>query len=95
MLVWLQVRPTARSSPSEASNCRSSGGLFQAFDGIETHQAASRPIPSDFGIQGSYFFRYQRHFVYWRWLDSGDIGIVTTLHERIHQISRFQDDFGL
>jgi len=33
--------------------------------------------------------------VYWRWLDSGDIGIVTTLHDRIHQISRFQDDFGL
>jgi hypothetical protein len=26
---------------------------------------------------------------------NGDIGIGTLLHERMHQIGRFQDDFGL
>jgi plasmid stabilization system protein ParE len=69
-------------------------GLFEAFDGIATHRTSSRPIPAEFGIEG-YFFRYERHFVYWRWLSNGDIGIVTVLHERMHQIDRFREDFGL
>ncbi|WP_235027149.1 hypothetical protein [Cognatazoarcus halotolerans] len=59
-----------------------------------THQTSSRPIPAEFDIDG-YFFRYERHFVYWRWLSNGDIGIVTILHERMHQIDRFREDFGL
>jgi plasmid stabilization system protein ParE len=69
-------------------------GLFAAFDGINTHRTPSKPIPADFGIEG-YFFRYERHFVYWRRLSNGDIGIATLLHERMHQIDRFRDDFGL
>jgi hypothetical protein len=28
-------------------------------------------------------------------LGNGDIGIVTILHERMHQIDRFREDFGL
>lgn len=68
-------------------------GLFQAFDGIETHRTSSRPIPAEFGIEG-YFFRYERHIVYWRRLSNGDIGIATLLHERMHQIDRFRDEFG-
>jgi hypothetical protein len=43
-------------------------------------------------VQG-FFFRYERHFVYWRRLSNGDIGIVTILHERMHQIERLRDDF--
>ncbi len=72
---------------------RSITGLFAAFDGIDTHRTGSSPIPADFGTEGC-FFRYERHFVYWRRLSNGDIGIVTVLHERMHQIDRFQDDFG-
>lgn len=69
-------------------------GLFDAFGGIENHRTLSRPIPAEFGIQG-YFFRHERHFVYWRWLSNGDIGILTILHERMHQIGRLRKDFGL
>lgn len=68
-------------------------GLFEAFDAIATHKTPSRAIPAEFGIEG-YFFRYERHFVYWRWLSNGDIGIVTILHERMHQIDRFREDSG-
>jgi toxin ParE1/3/4 len=53
----------------------------------------SRPVPAEFGVEG-YVFRYQRHFVYWRKLSNGDIGIVTILHERMHQIDPLRDDFG-
>lgn len=69
-------------------------GMFEAFDRIETHGVVSRPIPAEFGVEG-YFFRYERHFVYWRRLSNGDVGIVTILHERMHQIDRFREDFGL
>ncbi|MGB3391914.1 MAG: type II toxin-antitoxin system RelE/ParE family toxin [Stenotrophomonas sp.] len=70
------------------------GSLFEAFDGLESRKTPSRPIPAEFGIEG-YFFRHERHFVYWRRLSNGDIGIVTILHERMHQVGRFREDFGL
>ena len=69
-------------------------GLFEALDRIGTHGVVSKPIPAEFGVDG-YCFRYERHFVYWRRLSNGDIGIVTILHERMHQIGRFREDFGL
>lgn len=69
-------------------------GLFDAFDGIADRRTSSRPVPAEFGVEG-FFFRHERHFVYWRWLSNGDIGIVTLLHERMHQIDRFREDFGV
>lgn len=68
--------------------------LFQAFDGLATRKTVSRPIPAPFGVDG-YFFRHEQHFVYWRRLSNGGIGIVTILHERMHQIERFQEDFKI
>ncbi|CAH1662679.1 Plasmid stabilization protein [Hyphomicrobiales bacterium] len=69
-------------------------GLFEAFAWIETHGVPSRPVPAAFGVDG-FTFRYESHVVYWRRLADGDIGIVTILHERMHQIDRFREDFGL
>lgn len=68
-------------------------GMFEAFAGIETRKTLSKPIPAEFGIEG-FYFRYERHFVYWRRLSTGDVGIVTILHERMHQMDRFRDDRG-
>ncbi|QYX57500.1 type II toxin-antitoxin system RelE/ParE family toxin [Roseovarius sp. SCSIO 43702] len=67
-------------------------GLFEAFERIETGGTASRPVPAEFDVTG-YFFRYERHFVYWKWLANGDVGVVTILHERMHRMDRFRDDF--
>ena len=69
-------------------------GLFEAFDRIEAHAVTSRPVPAEFGVEG-YVLRYERHFIYWRRLSNGDVGIVTILHERMHQIDRLREDFGL
>ena len=66
-------------------------GMFEAFQGITTGAVASRPIPVEFRVSG-YVFRYRRHFVYWKTLGDGAIGIVTVLHERMHQIGRFLED---
>ncbi|MCY4488764.1 MAG: type II toxin-antitoxin system RelE/ParE family toxin [Deltaproteobacteria bacterium] len=68
-------------------------GLFEAFEQIGTGGVRSRPIPAEFGVKG-YVFRHKKHFIYWKTLRNGDIGIVTVLHERMHQIERFREDFG-
>lgn len=77
----------------EAQADRYITGLFAAFEDLKTHGVTSRPVPAAFGVEG-YVFRYEKHLVYWRRLSNGDIGIVTILHERMHQIERFKDDFG-
>ncbi|MBJ7224174.1 MULTISPECIES: type II toxin-antitoxin system RelE/ParE family toxin [unclassified Brenneria] len=69
-------------------------GMFQAFSKIDTHEVFSRPVPAEFGVDG-FFFRYERHVIYWRRLSNGDIGIVTVLHGRMHLIDRFREDFGI
>lgn len=69
-------------------------GLFEAFNKIATHEVMSRPVPAEFGIEG-FFFCYEKHFVYWKKLCNGDIGVVTILHDQMHQIDRFREDFGL
>ena len=66
-------------------------GLFEAFGNIGTGTVGSRPIPAEFGVDG-YFFRYQKHYVYWKTLDDGVIGIVAVLHERMHQVGRLLED---
>jgi plasmid stabilization system protein ParE len=48
---------------------------FAAFDQIESHGVASRPISAEFGVEG-FYFRHAHHFVYWRRLSNGDVGIV-------------------
>ena len=68
-------------------------GLFEAFDRIAAGGVSSRPIPAEFGVDG-YVFRYEKHFVYWKKLSNGDIGIVTILHERMHQVGRLREDSG-
>jgi len=69
-------------------------GLFESFDRIADHRLVSRPVPAEFGVSG-FFYRYEKHVVYWKTLSDGDIGIVTILHERMHQIERLRDDFEL
>jgi plasmid stabilization system protein ParE len=75
----------------EAQADRYVTSLFDAFERIESRGVLSKPIPAEFGVQG-YYFRHERHFVYWRWLADGHIGIVTILHERMHQMVRFDED---
>ena len=68
-------------------------GLFESFGKIETREIFSKPVPADFGVNG-FYYRYEHHFVYWRRLKNGEIGIVTILHERMHQIDRFLGEPG-
>ena len=66
-------------------------GLFDRFEAITAREFPWRPVPAEFGVNG-YFCRYEKHFIYWRLLEDGAVGIVTVLHERMHQLDRFRDD---
>ncbi len=66
-------------------------GLFERFEAIAAHRFPWRPIPAEFGVDG-YVSRYEKHFIYWKRHGDGGVGIVTVLHERMHQIERFRDD---
>jgi toxin ParE1/3/4 len=68
-------------------------GPFERFAAIAERRFPWRPVPAEFGVDG-YVCRYEQHLIYWKLLADGDIGIVTVLHERMHQIDRFRDDFG-
>ncbi len=48
--------------------------LFAAFDRIATHGVVSKPIPAEFGVEG-FFFRHERHFVYWPTSRMGTSGL--------------------
>lgn len=64
-------------------------GLLDHFAAIAAREVPWRTIPRQFGVEG-HFARYQRHFIYWRVLDEDRIGIVTILHERMHQAVRLR-----
>lgn len=66
-------------------------GLFARFEDIAARTIAWRAIPAEFGVDG-YYCRHERHYIYWRLLADGAVGIVTVLHERMHQLDRFRGD---
>jgi len=65
-------------------------GLFDIFDKIVKKQVLSYPVPAEFGVNG-FYVKYKKHFVYWRYLGGGEVGIVTILHERMHQMKQFKN----
>ncbi len=67
-------------------------GLFEHFGNIASGKVLLRPVPAEFEVDGM-VSRYEKHFVYSKALSTGQTGIVTILHERMHQIERFSEDF--
>ena len=66
-------------------------GLFACFDDIAACRLVWRAVPRELGVDG-FYCRFEHHYIYWRVLSDGAVGIVTVLHERMHQIDRFRDD---
>ena len=66
-------------------------GLFQCFDDIALRRTAWRAILAEFGVDG-FYSRFEHHYIFCRLLSDGTVGIVTVLHERMHQLDRFRED---
>jgi toxin ParE1/3/4 len=67
-------------------------GMFDFFEAVASKNIIWRPVPAEFGVSG-YVGKYEHHFVYWRMLPSGAVGIVAVLHERMHRIDRIRELF--
>ncbi|PHS25258.1 MAG: plasmid stabilization protein [Methylophaga sp.] len=65
-------------------------GLFDAFAKVGEKTVLSHPIPAELGVTG-FYFKYKKHFIYWKYLNNSEVGIVTILHERMHQIKHFEE----
>lgn len=66
-------------------------GLFGCFDRIAHRQIFGRVIAAEFGVAG-YYYHHDRHYIYWRSFSEGHVGIVTILHDRMHQMDCFRED---
>ena len=67
-------------------------GMFEQFQAIADRRVSWRAIPAEFGVEG-YLRRHKRHVIYWKVLVDGAVGVVTVLHERMHQIERLRTAF--
>lgn len=65
-------------------------GMFARFEAIASGTVHAREVDAAFGIK-AWFCRYRHHYVYWKRLDDGRIGIMAILHERMHQAARLCD----
>jgi len=68
--------------------------FYNFFGRIVAKNIMWRPLHAELEVTG-YFARCNLHFVYWRELGNGDMGIVAILHKRRHQISRLREAFDL
>jgi toxin ParE1/3/4 len=68
-------------------------GLFARFEAIAAREFPWASVPAEFEVSG-FVCKYEHHFIYWKLLADGTVGIVTILHERMHQIERFRDDLS-
>jgi toxin ParE1/3/4 len=80
-----------RDNWGEEQAARYISGLFERFGDIAARKVPWRAIPAEFGVDG-FYCRHERHYIYWRLLSDGAVGIVTVLHERMQQGGRFRED---
>jgi toxin ParE1/3/4 len=83
-----------REEWGEAQAERYINGMFARFEAIAAREFPWRAIPAEFEVSG-FVCKFEHHFIYWKILANGMVGIVTILHERMHQIDRLKQDFGL
>ena len=69
-------------------------GLLDMFEAIAERRVPWGSLPTKFGIHGGHYCRFERHYIYWRMLDDGIVGIVAILHERMHRQEWLHEAFN-
>lgn len=66
-------------------------GLIAALDHIAESPHRWRSISED-GFEGVYYARYRHHFIFFRKLSSGELGVVSILHENMDIPDQLAED---
>lgn len=74
-------------------------GLHAHLQKLSETKALWRRLPSDIAIPAdlkaqAYFSRYERHYLFFRALPSGKIGVMAILHERMDIPVRLHEDLS-
>lgn len=66
-------------------------GLVAAIETAQDEPHRWRPLRDD-ALPGVFFFRHEHHYVFFRRLSKGQIGVLSVLHESMHRPARLRDD---
>ena len=74
-------------------------GLHAHFRKLTTLPQIWRPLPSKFKqqepVKAVYFSRYSQHYIFFKILDNGDLGIMSILHGRTDMPARLRSDLAI
>ncbi len=65
--------------------------LVDAINKAQDESHRWRPVLDD-ALRGIYFFRHQHHFIFFRKLSKGALGVISILHEKMDLPSRLRED---
>ncbi|MBD3266959.1 type II toxin-antitoxin system RelE/ParE family toxin [bacterium] len=65
-------------------------GLYQAMENASKHHFMWRPVMHD-ALKGVFFIRHKKHYIFFRELSNGELGILSVLHECMDIPSRLKE----
>jgi len=68
-------------------------GLVETAERAHKSRHLWRPVPDE-ELKGAFFIRYRHHFIFFRELSTGTIGVISILHENMDIPSRLKDEYG-
>lgn len=76
------------------------GGLHGHLQRLCEDRAIWRQLPHRLAVpvdlkRKAYFSHYERHYIFFRELDNGALGVMSILHERMDLPVRLKDDLGV
>ena len=66
-------------------------GLFEYVASMAARRHEWRPVKHD-RFKGVFFVRYRHHFVFFKELGSGALGVISILHEKMDIPQRLRED---
>lgn len=66
-------------------------GIVDAANTVQQTRFRWRPV-GDAKLPGVFFFRHEHHYVFFRELSDGALGIITILHENMDIPARLKED---
>jgi len=66
-------------------------GLVAAVERIRDEPRRWRSL-RDKALPGIFYFRHEHHFVFFRWLSKGQIGLITVQRESMNLPARLRED---
>ena len=67
--------------------------LITAVNQVRAERRRWRPL-RDRSLPGVYFIRHRHHYVFFRELSDGTLGVISILHENMDIPARLRDDAG-